>query len=222
MDRTTRWALLLILLAVGCGSDTKAPTAVANSSSAPAPTTTSPALNPRLLHPNAVLTPGATITDITADKVCADGYAQSVAAVPLALGDQVFSAYGLGDADRAEFELDHLIPVELGGSNDITNLWPEPMLEAGKNGAIDKNAIETQLHDAVCAHHLKLDAAQAAVLHWDTVNFRLLVTTTMTAPRTTVAPDQPATTQPAAPATTKPAAPATTKPAGPPTTAKDN
>ncbi len=214
MGRTTRWALLVILLAAGCGSDSKPPTAAASSSSAPAPTTTSPALNPRLLHPNAVLTPGATIADITADTVCADGYARTVGAVASAVIDQVFSAYGLGDVNRSEFELDHLVPVELGGSNDITNLWPEPMLELGKNGAIDKDAIETQLHDAVCAKKLKLDAAQAAVLHWDTVNFGLLVTTTTLAPRTTVASDQPS--------STTPAGPSTTKPAGPPTTANDN
>ncbi len=166
MGRTTRWALLVILLVAACGSDTKPPTAVASSSSAPAPTTTSPALNARLLHPNAVLTPGATIADITADAVCADGYAQDRRARALDRERSGVLGYGLGSANRTEFELDRLIPVELGGSNDSTNLWPEPILEAGKNGAIDKNAIEIQLHDAVCAKHLKLDAAQAAVLHW--------------------------------------------------------
>jgi hypothetical protein len=24
------------------------------------------------------------------------------------------------------YELDHLIPLELGGSNDLRNLWPQP------------------------------------------------------------------------------------------------
>lgn len=199
MDRTTRWALLLILLAAGCGSDTKPPVAAPSSNSSAAPTsTTSRARNPRLVQPNAVLTPGATIADITAETVCADGYAQSVESVSVQVTDQVFAAYGLIDVNRDEFELDHLVPIELGGSNDIKNLWPEPKLEAGQNGAVDKNAIEAQLRDAVCAHHLKLPDAQAAVLHWDTVNFGLLVTTT-TAPRSTAPLTQPSTTSASAP-----------------------
>ncbi len=55
-------------------------------------------------------------------------------------------------------ELDHLVPLELGGSNDITNLWPEI-------GRIPnpKDAVENALNHAVCDGRIRLAAAQQAI-----------------------------------------------------------
>jgi hypothetical protein len=55
-------------------------------------------------------------------------------------------------------ELDHLVPLELGGSNDITNLWPE----LGKIPN-PKDAVENALHRAVCDRRVSLAAAQDAI-----------------------------------------------------------
>jgi hypothetical protein len=55
-------------------------------------------------------------------------------------------------------EEDHLVPLELGGSNDITNLWPE----AGKIPN-PKDPVENELRRAVCDGTVSLAAAQAAV-----------------------------------------------------------
>jgi len=66
-------------------------------------------------------------------------------------------------------ELDHLVPLELGGSNDITNLWPEI-------GRIPnpKDAVENALNRAVCDGHIKLGAAQKAIASdWLTAEKRL-------------------------------------------------
>ena len=47
-----------------------------------------------------------------------------------------------------QHEVDHLISLELGGSNAIRNLWPEPY--AGRWGARTKDVLENRLHDLVC------------------------------------------------------------------------
>jgi hypothetical protein len=67
-----------------------------------------------------------------------------------------YPAYGL--PVTLVSELDHLVPLELGGSSDITNLWPE----AGKVPN-PKDAVENALRAAVCAHKVTLGAAQDAI-----------------------------------------------------------
>jgi hypothetical protein len=52
-------------------------------------------------------------------------------------------AYGMAHVSG---ELDHLVSLELGGSNDYSNLW----LEAGSIPN-PKDAVENALHDWVCA-----------------------------------------------------------------------
>jgi hypothetical protein len=51
----------------------------------------------------------------------------------------------------------------LGGSNVITNLWPEPY--AGRRGPRTKDALENRLHDLVCAGTLTLTYAQRVEAH---------------------------------------------------------
>jgi hypothetical protein len=40
--------------------------------------------------------------------------------------DEVLLRYGLQPGPRLDYEIDHLIPLCLGGSDDFTNLWPQP------------------------------------------------------------------------------------------------
>lgn len=44
--------------------------------------------------------------------------------------------------------LDNLIPIGLGGTNDLTNLWPQPM--SGTWDVDKKNTLETVLRSRVC------------------------------------------------------------------------
>src|SRR5207249_79764 len=117
---------------------------------------------------------------VTADQICVVGYTDGVRDVSSETRDAVFTEYDLSGATRSDFEVDHLVPLELGGSNDLANLWPEPLRSSDGNGALDKDSIENQLHDLVCSGQVALSDAQAAVLHWDTVKPSTLVTTTTT------------------------------------------
>lgn len=68
-----------------------------------------------------------------------------------------FPAYGL--SWPRESELDHEVPLELGGSNDATNLWPEVGLPSGN----PKDKVENALNAAVCEGRVSLTAAQDAI-----------------------------------------------------------
>ena len=55
-------------------------------------------------------------------------------------------------------EIDHIVALELGGSNDIANLFPE---EADAHpGYGPKDRLENKLHGMVCAGAIGLRAAQ--------------------------------------------------------------
>jgi hypothetical protein len=54
--------------------------------------------------------------------------------------------------------VDHLIPLELGGSNSIRNLFPEAALP--RPGFHEKDRLENRLHRKVCAGTISLTSAQ--------------------------------------------------------------
>jgi hypothetical protein len=93
----------------------------------------------------------------SADAVGGRGYARTERNVSAVLKRQVYSLYGVrpstqtrnGKRLRVCCEVDHLISLELGGSNDIKNLWPEPYLP--RPGARQKDVLENWLHKQVCS-----------------------------------------------------------------------
>lgn len=111
---------------------------------------------PRVDMPNPSLTPGAVVTTSVA-TICVSGYSSSVRDVPDSEKEQVYAEYGVPHVPY-QHEVDHLISLELGGSNVISNLWPEPY--AGRWGARTKDVLENKLHDLVCAGQLNLRYAQ--------------------------------------------------------------
>jgi hypothetical protein len=111
---------------------------------------------PAVDMPNLTLTPGAAF-NVGVGQICVSGYSSRVRDVPQSEKDAVYARYNVAYIPYAH-EVDHLISLELGGSNAITNLWPEPY--AGKWGARTKDALENRLHDLVCAGQLALRKAQ--------------------------------------------------------------
>jgi hypothetical protein len=77
--------------------------------------------------------------------------------------EQLASGYAYqGDTNVADYEEDHLIPLELGGSPaSALNLWPEPY--AGSDGAHAKDKVENSLRRDVCDGTVTLSAARQEI-----------------------------------------------------------
>ena len=109
------------------------------------------------LEPKPELTPGA-IRAVTLAEVCG-GPSDKNRAVPSSVQREVFGRYGIATAHPQDCEVDYLITPELGGADDIRNLWPQPY--GVKNwSAFAKDQLEDRLHEMVCAGKLDLPAAQ--------------------------------------------------------------
>jgi hypothetical protein len=105
-------------------------------------------------------TPGD-VLNVTKDDICQSGYARSVRNVPTSVKDKVYAEYGITSRSTGEYEVDHLVSLELGGSNDISNLWPEAA--SPKPGFHEKDKVENYLHDQVCSSAVSLQDAQAQI-----------------------------------------------------------
>lgn len=108
--------------------------------------------------PDTRCSPGTALPGVTAQQVCVRGYSSSVRDVPLAEKDQVFAEYGVTSHRPGEYEVDHLLPLELGGSNEVANLWPEAA--EPRPGFHEKDEVENYLHDQVCIGKVSLAQAQ--------------------------------------------------------------
>lgn len=113
------------------------------------------------LYPNPSLTPGDVLST-DANTVCVSGYTATVRDVSDSLRKQVFAEYEISyPQPTGSIELDHFISLELGGSNDIKNLWPEPA--EPRPGFHEKDAVENYLHKKVCDGEMTLEEAQKEI-----------------------------------------------------------
>jgi hypothetical protein len=125
--------------------------------------------------PDSSCTPGATNPDVSQDTIdqtiCVSGWTGTVrppASYTNALKVQQIAAYGYDDTSTADYEEDHLIPLELGGApRDPNNLWPEPRY--GDQTSANKDSVENALKKAVCNGQVNLvDAQNAIAADWTT------------------------------------------------------
>ncbi|QHN05430.1 HNH endonuclease [Granulicella sp. WH15] len=79
--------------------------------------------------------------------------------VPASKRRIVFQEYGMTTAAEGKYQVDYLINPQLGGTDDIRNLWPEPY-DATVWNAHAKDALEDRLHQMVCSGQLDLASAQ--------------------------------------------------------------
>ena len=114
-----------------------------------------------ILYPNPVLTPGVVLTTDAAE-VCVSGYSSTVRNVPVSEKQHVYAEYAVQYPEpRGSYEVDHFISLELGGSNDIKNLWPEPA--EPRPGFHEKDQVENYLHGEVCSGRMTLPEAQKEI-----------------------------------------------------------
>jgi hypothetical protein len=78
---------------------------------------------------------------------------------------QQITDYGYADRNPKNYEEDHLISLELGGSpNDPKNLWPEP-----GSSPNPKDEIENLCNKKVCSGQITLTQAQHEIAtDWQT------------------------------------------------------
>jgi len=111
--------------------------------------------------PDKDCTPGDVFEDATKEEICVKGYSATVRNVPESLREKVFAEYGIEHpVSFGSYELDHLIPLALGGSNDISNLWPK---SSQYPGFYEKNITGNYLHEEVCKGNIALSVAQERI-----------------------------------------------------------
>ncbi|MGO4582960.1 hypothetical protein AB4Z38_03580 [Arthrobacter sp. 2RAF6] len=120
--------------------------------------------------PDPACTPGAADPAVTQENIdstiCTSGYTATVR--PPASDTNKVKAESLreyGQVAVKTTEYDHLISLELGGTNAVSNLWPEPNKASATGTTNPKDAVENTLHRAICAHKVTLSAAQNAIAH---------------------------------------------------------
>ena len=119
-------------------------------------------VGPANLYPDSRLTPGDVFSSATVEEVCERGYTKRVRHVPRSKKEHVFANYGIPyPQPEGAYEVDHFIPLELGGSNDVKNLWLEPANP--HPGFHEKDIVENYLHHEVCTGHKTLHDAQEEI-----------------------------------------------------------
>jgi hypothetical protein len=164
----------LALALAGCAIPV-APAAVTHASQFEAPYSCHVRGRGLFVLPDPGCTPGATNPGVTQANIqrtiCQAGWSASVRppeSVTEPQKRQALAAYGYYHGRRLRsYELDHLIPISLGGGLDSpTNLWPEPDYPGvGQASFIlnPKDRLEDKLRALVCSHRLALGTAQRMI-----------------------------------------------------------
>jgi hypothetical protein len=121
-------------------------------------------------RPDRRCSPGAYYSGLTKTVICSPTFHTStVRHVTDSERHRVEIEYGLAPrAYGSTLEVDHIVSLELGGSNDIANLYPEKA-----PGFHVKDRLENKLHDLVCTGAMTLHAAQTGIAgNWLTLYTR--------------------------------------------------
>jgi hypothetical protein len=129
--------------------------------------------------PDPSCTPGVLNPDVTQDTIdstiCVSGWTSTIrpsTSYTNKLKAEGIVAYGYSDTSMSDYEEDHFLPLELGGSpTDPENLWPEPHYSTDSSGetSYSKDSVETKLKNAVCKGTVTLADAQDAIMtNWMT------------------------------------------------------
>ena len=113
--------------------------------------------------PDKACTPGDVLPNITKDDICRPDYSKGISIIQESESNAVFAEYGIGNYTSGRYEVDHFVSLELGGSNDISNLWPE--LVDPKPGFHEKDKVEDYLRNQVCSGAMTLEEAQIKIVN---------------------------------------------------------
>ncbi len=112
--------------------------------------------------PDHACTPGAVFAEASKEIICVQGYTKTVRSVSSSIKKKVYKEYSISYPQPfGSYEADHLIPLELGGNNDIANLFPEAA--SPFPGFKEKDLVENYLHNEMCAGNISLSVAQEQI-----------------------------------------------------------
>jgi hypothetical protein len=120
--------------------------------------------------PDQELTPGSMDPAVGDDTICAHDwakagspgeaphhggaltYTKAARETPEDVKKQAFTEYKINDPkdNGQSYEIDHRIPLSLGGRDAIENLWPETRNHAVQWNAWKKDRLEDKVHNLVC------------------------------------------------------------------------
>lgn len=168
MTQTTRTSLIIGATVAALGVATVA--TMPHKPAVPVAVATSPSYAAYL--PNPTLTPGAVDSSLTTSVICAKGWStKSVRNVPESEKQAVYKEYGMvAGQGTCPCEVDHRVPLCLGGSNDIRNLWVQTY--QGDFSAHWKDRLEVEVNHEVCGGKISLKDAQAIFLGDWTAGYR--------------------------------------------------
>jgi Protein of unknown function (DUF3761) len=114
-------------------------------------------------EPDRRCSPGAYSSGLTKTVLCSSRFhTSSIRNVPESEKHAVEQEYGLAPASYGSaLEIDHIVSLELGGSNDVANLFPEKA--DAHPGYRVKDMLENAAHTWVCRRRISLGVAQRKI-----------------------------------------------------------
>jgi len=126
------------------------------------PSTTDPTPKIKItstIYPNSILTPGNVLI-YNEYFLCVPGTPGKLDKVSEETKVLVFESYHISYPTKKDYQLDKYIPMELGGSNDIRNLWPQGVKNPGYK---EKDKVEQYLYQEMCAGKINITTAQEMI-----------------------------------------------------------
>jgi hypothetical protein len=122
------------------------------------------------VEPDRRCSPGAYYSRATKAVLCSPGFHPSTLQHVTAAATRTVNAeYGLTGSSRAALKIDHIVPLELGGSNNVANLYPQ---RPSANRL--KKTLDSALRGRVCQGLISLAAArQQVAANWELLYTKL-------------------------------------------------
>jgi hypothetical protein len=169
MNSASPAAVIAATLALSaCVSTGELPTPAANSTQQAASLAPSPAPIDlpciQTTHGCTAINPDVTQANIR-QTICVSGYTRTVrpaTAYTNGVKAKLMSEAGLDSSRMSDYELDHIIPLAVGGHpRKLSNLQLQPWY--GQNSALEKDGLERRLQHMVCKGRISLIDAQHCI-----------------------------------------------------------
>ena len=109
-----------------------------------------------------------------ANTICKPSYVKKIKSqITNETSTKIFAEYSIAKKKRSDYAIDHLVPVDMGGTNALTNLWPIPL--KGTATPQRKAVVDAAVRKSMCAGFISLAAAQGLFnISWPSVDTNLV------------------------------------------------